>query len=298
MKFHHHIINLLILLLITGIVYSQNKSGDIKIKNDGFEGWDHTTTTGTKRLKKPIDWMPLQVPYPSDSTDIVPETKNVVDDNLGLVVETGRDSIFGAMEFNQRIAARDSIFKINGFYQFQGAPRDSIYFIARISEGSTFKTSTSYAHAKFHFKDTVKGDYKKFSASLKYSQPLNTDSVTLELALVSLTGDTMIADSGMVLKLDSLHTNSKTITSGISKMPAQPTLKITPNPSHDQLLIHYPALEERGPIKIYNSTGQLVRQHKTTRNSLKIDVHELPRGMYFLQLSGSPKSITRKVIIK
>lgn len=76
--------------------------------------------------------------------------------------------------------------------------------------------------------------------------------------------------------------------------PASPLLKVYPSPAQEELFI---AHEEASPtlFRIINSAGQVVYHGKTTVGDIsRIDVHQLPVGIYYLLL-GAPAQAQRVV---
>jgi len=75
--------------------------------------------------------------------------------------------------------------------------------------------------------------------------------------------------------------------------PENPLLKVYPSPAQEELFI---TQEEASPtlFRIINSAGQVVYRGKTDSGSTRIDIHQLPAGIYYLLL-GTPRQAQRVV---
>ena len=115
-------------------------------------------------------------------------------------------------------------------------------------------------------------------------------------------------------------TPATTLTSGVSGYRNRPNIKITytapltsnelsswesvqlfPNPATNKLTISYPAELNLSALKLFNFSGQDVYSQNGITNAKlnhKIDVSDLPKGIYFLQLTGKDGLQTRKLVIE
>jgi hypothetical protein len=81
------------------------------------------------------------------------------------------------------------------------------------------------------------------------------------------------------------------------------SLNIYPNPASDQITIEFELTEANNTsIKLTNILGQTVWEMENVfivgNNKLEIDVGELPKGLYFVQLVNSSTQVTQKFIIE
>tara|TARA_B110000211_G_C14078019_1_gene553103 strand:- start:1426 stop:2613 length:1188 start_codon:yes stop_codon:yes gene_type:complete len=88
------------------------------------------------------------------------------------------------------------------------------------------------------------------------------------------------------------------IATGISKVESNLSLNIFPNPASRfiQLTLTESAEDKISSIKLYDITGKIV-YHKYSFES-KIEVGNLTKGTYFLQINVDDEQITKKVVLK
>ena len=95
------------------------------------------------------------------------------------------------------------------------------------------------------------------------------------------------------------HSEPVAVRRGITQVELR---KTHPNPAADQITVHY-ALPDRQKVKIrlYDVLGRRIRtvvsERKTGRKQERLDVDELPSGVYFLRLETDEKIRTRKVTV-
>ncbi len=79
-------------------------------------------------------------------------------------------------------------------------------------------------------------------------------------------------------------------------------LKISPNPTHDYLSIHFISTNENSfyQYKIYDLRGNLISQKNNiqTSSTQKVNLKNHPSGLYFLKIKTNKKSQTFKIIKK
>ncbi|WP_340111828.1 T9SS type A sorting domain-containing protein [Maribellus mangrovi] len=72
---------------------------------------------------------------------------------------------------------------------------------------------------------------------------------------------------------------------------------IYPNPATTSVNLFYPGFSRDVSIRIYDLAGKLRQVRSKTRNGrIELDVSELPRGMYFIQLQDGEDVQTRKLL--
>jgi len=71
-------------------------------------------------------------------------------------------------------------------------------------------------------------------------------------------------------------------------------LLIKPNPVSDFVNIGMTATMDE--VSIYNNQGQIVRNEKVNRSSIKMDLGNLPSGMYIVKIMTSERVVTDKLI--
>lgn len=75
-------------------------------------------------------------------------------------------------------------------------------------------------------------------------------------------------------------------------------LQVYPNPFSDQININCESKNEYSEIRIYNSNGKMIYKCKEMTYPTKIDLGELPVGLYLIQLIGKDFNYAEKILKK
>lgn len=89
-------------------------------------------------------------------------------------------------------------------------------------------------------------------------------------------------------------------TVGFGEEPSKNSFSVYPNPSSGLVQIAY-ELEQDGFVSILNMNGQLVKQSSLGGNAFlvkTIDLQNLPKGMYLVQITSGNESVTQQLIIE
>lgn len=86
-----------------------------------------------------------------------------------------------------------------------------------------------------------------------------------------------------------------TIVQSIDKTNEQLKLKLYPNPAQNQVCIELP-IQKESMVKIYSSTGQLLIQRSFTNFNECLNIEELPKGIYFIQVQSNNTNYSSKLI--
>ena len=82
-------------------------------------------------------------------------------------------------------------------------------------------------------------------------------------------------------------TPSKTMGIDSKKIPDEKVVVIYPNPANDNLLVQFKSDIWTGTtLKVYTAVGQLVKSYQIQGNKQKIDISDLPKGIYVVKLSN------------
>ncbi len=130
--------------------------------------------------------------------------------------------------------------------------------------------SGSYIGFKVNTKPLSQGYYLKNSASVFYDNNYagSTNSVYCTLKLTSIEDVEQLND----------------------------LLKVYPNPSNGIINLEYEFKAGDG-ISIYSMNGQLIQHHVSGEtNSLNIDVSDLPKGIYVIQVMSEGKLLSKKIV--
>lgn len=80
------------------------------------------------------------------------------------------------------------------------------------------------------------------------------------------------------------------------------SFSLSPNPAKDQLSVHFnkPATFSEGSLSFYNTTGQKVKQYsfRHSSNRIALAIHELPAGIYMVELKISGQVHLRKLVVQ
>ncbi|MBN8702090.1 MAG: T9SS type A sorting domain-containing protein, partial [Bacteroidetes bacterium] len=89
--------------------------------------------------------------------------------------------------------------------------------------------------------------------------------------------------------------NSIVYKTNLEEMAA--TLVVYPNPSIDNISIKITLSESEAAVAtIYNYSGIVVKTISLTENETKVEIAELPAGMYFVEVVGNNFKEIRKII--
>ncbi len=78
-----------------------------------------------------------------------------------------------------------------------------------------------------------------------------------------------------------ISVNIKTV--GVDFAKFKNGMKIYPNPADDQIHIILPDVSD-AVVKLFDTHGKLVKQFKSFGNNIQLDVNELPKGVYYLEV--------------
>ena len=83
-----------------------------------------------------------------------------------------------------------------------------------------------------------------------------------------------------------------------TEKPILPTrlINIYPNPAKDKISLDLPS--NNASIKIYDQKGKLTKQVQVTSKKQSIDVSELDRGIYYVEINSSDKINILKIILE
>lgn len=89
---------------------------------------------------------------------------------------------------------------------------------------------------------------------------------------------------------------TKNGTSGVSTIISEDDITIFPNPAKSAVNVLYDAKLGIKNIGVYNLIGKMVSIYKVGANSAKLDIEELPAGIYFLRMYNTQGKVvaTRK----
>jgi hypothetical protein len=96
-----------------------------------------------------------------------------------------------------------------------------------------------------------------------------------------------------------IFTQSVQICSGISQNSLiSYQLSVYPNPNNGEFTISMNSISENMNVEIYNSLGQIVINEKVNTQSKKINMSQIPNGIYILKLKENNSVISTRKLVK
>lgn len=123
--------------------------------------------------------------------------------------------------------------------------------------------------------DTVNIIFSNGSQSVDPNSRLYIDDVELYTSIVEPGGDTTIA----IYSIDNL-----------------PVFSVQPNPATDVLTV-IPLSDNEYSLRLYDMNGKLVRELNGLQNETRMNISDLTKGVYFLQVKQGTNVKTQKVLI-
>lgn len=154
---------------------------------------------------------------------------------------------------------------------------------------STLTGSWDFAYGKAFYVDPISGDFvfgsaNAFTSGSKYEI---VDGTTFEMIATGTVAN-CIGVNELILKTE------KNLA---VETPEILAISIYPNPASD--VINFNVRENQYTISIYNQLGNLVKSVESKSEEYKLDVSDLPTGIYFTKIKTINKEFaTKKIIIK
>lgn len=86
------------------------------------------------------------------------------------------------------------------------------------------------------------------------------------------------------------------IQTGINTLSINNIFSFYPNPATSELTIKYHGLSKEYTIKIYDTTGKLVKQHSSSTDRSTFSVSELNNGLYLLNIYDGENAVTKRFL--
>ncbi|MFC5271026.1 PKD domain-containing protein [Adhaeribacter terreus] len=87
-------------------------------------------------------------------------------------------------------------------------------------------------------------------------------------------------------------------TTGLDEAFDRGLIKIYPNPAKNYLQVEIPATEKVTTIQLINSIGQVIAKQKPDAGTTRLNVANLPAGIYFVKITNAQGSIIKKISIE
>ena len=92
------------------------------------------------------------------------------------------------------------------------------------------------------------------------------------------------------------------ITTDIQNISAAKVFKLFPNPATEYLMLEWHTTNpiKTGNIRLYDQLGKTLKEipFDTSFEKLRLDISNLPIGIYIIQLIGDKQSSSKKIIVK
>jgi len=150
--------------------------------------------------------------------------------------------------------------------------------------------SVDFYLADFRFTDSTKAYILKSWEWLDLSSLGNVDSLNFKLS------SSDIGQWGMNTPAYFCMDNFKTMDGvGFAELSSKSQISLYPNPVQNilNIALSNTVVEQ---VNIFDANGRLVRQIGNISNSMRIDVSSLNKGLYYLQIIGDQKLITKKFV--
>lgn len=87
---------------------------------------------------------------------------------------------------------------------------------------------------------------------------------------------------------------------GVTTMPAAKTVRLWPNPASGAVNVSFDANAGIRHAVVYNTIGKMVGQYRVQGSSAKLDISNLPAGIYLLRLAGAKGEVveTKRFTVK
>ncbi|HPE86161.1 MAG: PCMD domain-containing protein [Bacteroidales bacterium] len=180
--------------------------------------------------------------------------------------------------------------RMEGFYKYTPQGIDSCAFIALFFKYNTeLNQRDTLGHAMF-FNPNAVTEWTHFSAEVNWSSTANPDTTNIILLSTSNVAQTL---PGSVLLADNISYESGV---GIEQNNPNNKLQVElfPNPATNRITVSIAFHEEEiaGTLKIYSSSGKLIRYEKEITSGSTLNVSRLPEGIYYYHFT-SPDNDTK-----
>ncbi|MBL1278875.1 MAG: T9SS type A sorting domain-containing protein [Fluviicola sp.] len=206
------------------------------------------------------------------------------DANVGDTISSLYD--FGVPYYDARVTAKDSTLLSDGSYHhFMELEGIRISYDGVVWEDRVwgFKwNEKGLCNEDYYYNGNVYG-------GIIYNIPANELIIETAYAYPNYcTSDTLYSNANVC-------PNCVLLTSSLSENELS-TVKIYPNPSNGTFQIEFQSNDEKN-IRIYNSNGNMIHSIKSTKFIDEIDLLNIAKGVYFIQIFNSKNVAWQKIVI-
>jgi hypothetical protein len=87
------------------------------------------------------------------------------------------------------------------------------------------------------------------------------------------------------------------LATGIQPRQQEPRIDVYPNPAEDHITIHAPGLSIQEAV-LYDMLGKVIKVIPGTPNDMLLEVNNLSKGLYILQIKTDKGTVTKKISVK
>jgi len=77
----------------------------------------------------------------------------------------------------------------------------------------------------------------------------------------------------------------------------QSSIRIFPNPAHQQMYISYPGIKQMIPFQLINLQGRIVINGNLVKEKTTVNISDLPRGIYWVVIPSLQGVVSRKLLL-
>jgi hypothetical protein len=273
-------------MLYPSILFSQ-------IPNQGFEDW-----IDKGNYNNPDQWLSLNditeptgvytctkgSPGNPGASYIKLTSKNVTGMGLMPGIAVSGELNTSTMQALSGFAMTGRPESISGNCKYMAYEGDQGYICVLLTRWNISSSSRDTVSYTYHPLPGMEMSWAEFMIALDYQSDLFPDSCIITLSSSNANGIPTSINS--YLYIDNLDFNN--IVTSITDGPEQVSIQIYPNPTNSELFIGFPSTYKKADIKILNMNGQVMLRSKNQNitETVSLDVHNLPYGIYLLEIQS------------
>jgi hypothetical protein len=183
---------------------------------------------------------------------------------------------------------------VMGYYKYLPAGLDTALVAAMLYRHNPVNDSAILLEAEMIHLPPV-STYTQFSIPIFYNGTPLADTLNITFAAGNYQGN--FVGVGSELYIDKLEVNYNPVS--VNENETQQDIRVFPNPSHGLLNIDM----DKSPevlLELYNENGAKVYSEtlKNTSTSNKLNLSGLSKGIYYLKMTSTDKTVSKKIIIQ
>lgn len=206
---------------------------------------------------------------------LIPGAATLGDISLDLFTQTAE--ITGGIPYSERPA------RLKGYFKYAPATSDTFAILAVFYKYNTASGATDTIGVGAFRSGSTINDWTEFSAQINWYSDATPDTTNV----LMLSSDySQTSNAGSVLQVDNISYDFEV---GETESPTMnQEISVYPNPANDYIIFHRQyETSLSGKLEIYNLTGKMMMQRKLDQTNERIDVSNLPEGLYFYKLKSN-----------